>query len=159
MSPLGQGFYGSYEGKFDGKNRLALPAKIRSAADGEWALLFLYITPETSIRILSESEWARLQGRLASYGTTNEDANRYYLTMMNLSAEIGLDTQGRILVTERLLRLAGVDDKHRDVSIMGMGQRIDIWSVERMEAFKRARVYEVDEIFGPYREAAKRLVL
>jgi MraZ protein len=113
---------GEYDFTFDAKNRIAIPARLRSAfADG------VYVTkgPEHCLEAYAPDEFeahlAQQMDGLDARSPKGRDLMRF--TAGNAVYQ-ELDGQGRITVPARHLEFAGIN---REVSIIGVRDHLEIW--------------------------------
>jgi MraZ protein len=121
-------FIGRYEHSLDDKGRLILPSKFRSSfehggylSEYQDGCLALW-TPETFEQqmesILARSEASRSDRHLARVWASN-------------SHELDIDRQGRMAIPARLREYAGLAG---DVLVIGVIERVELWSRERWDA-------------------------
>jgi MraZ protein len=75
-----------------------------------------------------EAELNRIREKLNAY---NREHSRFLRDYFKGSAEVSLDANGRFLVPKRLMELAGIE---REVILMGVDKKIEIWDKQRYEA-------------------------
>jgi len=126
-------FIGHYEHAIDEKNRLAIPAKYRSQWDPERdgrGFVIVPGRPQGSLWLYTERTFEQMAS--ASLSKLNPDARdlefeqRYFPLVQ--SAE--LDTQGRILIPEKMRRKARLG---REVVICGVRDHLEIRPREEFE--------------------------
>ena len=129
MGPL---FLGTYTPRLDEKGRLFLPAKFRDdlapglvMTKGQEGCITVW--PEAAFREVAEA-----MARQAFTDRRSRTAQRLFLA--DATSEVP-DKQGRITVSPALRGFAGLD---RDVVVIGMTNRVEIWDAERWAAFKVA---------------------
>jgi len=123
------GFLGKFPVKLDEKNRIILPAKIRAGlaegaylTTGQDQCLFLFSEDQL------ENHLALLRGRRP--GAMQSVA---FMRMFNSSVTPQTpDKQGRIRIASDLRAHAGLE---RELMIVGMGQRLEIWDVATWQAY------------------------
>ncbi len=125
-------FYGEYLHTIDRKGRLILPAKFREAAKGNFVEKF-YITRglDTCLFMFSEEEWRAQEQKFKGSFTRQESRifNRLYFSG---AIEVVPDKQGRVLLAQYLKDFAGIK---KDVMIVGVSNRIEIWAKDKWEEF------------------------
>ena len=159
LSPTNVGFMGAVDGRFDERNRIALPSRLRSNALGDLSIVSYYVTPRATLRILSLKELKRIEARMREYGSTDNDLEIYSLYMNNMRGEASIDVQGRLLVSADFLPHIGVDAKNRDARIVPHGDYIDIWGKKRLADFLAGSREPISDQFKEYLEVASRLKL
>jgi DNA-binding transcriptional regulator/RsmH inhibitor MraZ len=153
------GFRGAVDGRFDERNRIALPSRLRSAALGDLSIATYYVTPRAALRVLSRKEAQRIEDRMREIGSTDPDLELYRMYMDNMTGDASFDVQGRLLIGADFLELIGVDAKNRDARIIPHGDYIDIWSKQRLADFFAGNRKPISEQFREYQEVAQRLKL
>lgn len=116
-------FYGSYEIKLDAKGRMALPSRFRS----EFPDNKLIITKgyERCLTIYPLDEFEKVFDQINQLSDFVEEHRVLKRTVIPNSAELELDSSGRILVPKALLSLADID---KDVKVLGVGRYIEMWN-------------------------------
>lgn len=115
---------GEYKHVVDNKGRIILPSKLREELGDRFVLtkgldncLFGY----------SLSEWRVLEEKLKKLPLTNKDARAFLRFFFAGACECEVDKQGRILIPQNLREYANLQ---KDVFIIGVMTRIEIWSEE-----------------------------
>jgi MraZ protein len=145
-------FSGFYEHAIDEKNRLAIPAKFRSKAalEGESSSFVLVPgKPETSIWIYPERRFEELAARRDSSLIPEEDQLEFDQMFFPLAEHVDLDSQGRMLIPERMLAMAGLG---REVVICGVRDHVEI---RRLDEFKSS-LGDVWKRVGEFHTRARR---
>ena len=131
-------FMGEYNHTIDAKGRLIIPSKFREilgdvfvVTKGLDGCLFVY----------DNEEWKRFEEKLRALPITNKEARQFVRFFLAGAAEVEVDKQGRILIPNVLREFAGLA---KDVALVGVGSRIEIWSRERFE--DTAAFDDMDEI-------------
>lgn len=131
-------FMGEYNHTIDAKGRVIVPSKFRETLGEEFVVtkgldgcLFVY----------DNNEWAAFEEKLKSLPITNKDARAFVRFFLSGAASVEADKQGRILLPGSLRDFA---ELQKDVVLIGVGSRIEIWSRERWEG--AATFEDMDEI-------------
>ena len=131
-------FMGEYNHTIDAKGRLIIPSKFREALGDTFVVtkgldgcLFVY----------DNEEWNVFEEKLKSLPLINKDARKFVRFFLAGAAEAEVDKQGRILVPNVLREFAQLN---KDVVLVGVASRIEIWSKERFEGI--AAYDDMDEI-------------
>lgn len=121
-------FMSEYNHTVDTKGRLIIPSRFREILGEEFVIskgmdgcLFVY----------ANDDWAAFEQKLTSLPMTNREARKFARFFLAGAAQVELDKQGRILLPAALREFAGLD---KDVVLVGVGSRIEIWSKEKYEA-------------------------
>ncbi len=126
-------FLGTYEPKMDEKGRVILPAKFRDQlADG------LVVTPgqDRCLYVVSAQEFSRMVEDLAKSPTTAKHARDYIRVLMSGASDEVPDKQGRVTIPARLRSYAGLS---RDLVVVGVGTRAEIWDAEAWQRYLSAQ--------------------
>ena len=124
-------FTGEYSHNVDTKGRIIMPAKFRKDELGE----VFYVTKgiERCLFVYSREGWAKFEDILASLpSTTNRDARMMVRFFSGNVAECEVDKLGRINIPLRLREHAGLV---KDVKVVGVQGRVEIWDSAEYEAY------------------------
>jgi len=126
-------FYGEYFHTIDRKGRIILPAKFREISK-ERGIKKFYITRglDKCLFVFSEEEWHAQEEKFKSLPFTRQEARRFNRIYFSGAQEIVLDRQGRILIPQYLKEFA---ELKRDIVIIGVSNRIEIWSNQLWKEF------------------------
>lgn len=122
-------FNGCYERTIDPKNRIVMPPKLRDAIGSKEFVVFTDPT-EDFVRLYRLEEWEEMAEKLL-YSDDGEDRTVLQRTLYRYSENCELDSQSRFVLPPRFVEKAGIE---RDIVIIGIGKRIEIWSKDRYEA-------------------------
>ncbi len=126
-------FYGEFEHSLDRKNRVIIPAKFREALKDSFIEKF-YITRglDGCLFIFTEEEWNRQEQKFKTLSFTRPEARKFNRMFFSGASEIVCDSQGRVLIPQYLRAFADIQN---DVVIIGVSNRIEIWSKARWKDF------------------------
>lgn len=128
LGPTGV-FLGTFTPRLDDKGRLILPAKFRGRlASGLVATRGL----DRCIFVFPLDEFGAVHDRLRRAPLENKRARDYLRSFLGHASDDIPDKQGRILLTQPLRTYAGID---RDVAVVGMGSRVEIWDAPTWERY------------------------
>lgn len=120
-------FMGEYNHTVDAKGRLIIPSKFRENLGDEFVVtkgldgcLFVY----------DNNEWQAFEEKLKALPISNKEARKFVRFFLAGAASVEVDKQGRILLPGNLREFAGMD---KEVVLIGVASRIEIWSKERYE--------------------------
>ncbi|MDO4912138.1 MAG: division/cell wall cluster transcriptional repressor MraZ [Lactobacillus sp.] len=133
-------FMGEYQHKLDAKGRLIIPAKLREQVGKK---MVFTRGMEGCIFGYSEEEWSIIEAKLAKLPLTKRNARNFTRMFYSGAMESEFDNQGRVTLTTTLKQHAGLD---KDCVIVGVSDRIEIWSKERWEDFSNVASEDYDEI-------------
>jgi len=133
-------FIGEYIYSIDEKKRLAIPAKFRQAL-GKKAVLTRGL--DNCLVIYPLKEWQELSQKLESLPTGKIDARGFIRIMLSGAVDITLDKLGRILLPDHLKKYASLE---KNVVVIGLSNRIEIWDEKRWREYKEEREKVVGEM-------------
>jgi MraZ protein len=125
--------YGQHTYQLDPKGRISLPSRMRAAfADGA----YLTLGHDGCLFAFPKEEWDRQ--RQETRGPLFDSDTRAYARMFFGNAEpVDLDSQGRLLVPQRLRGRAGIG---RDAVVLGVGDHMEIWERDTYERYEQANL-------------------
>jgi MraZ protein len=129
-------FVGMYELTIDAKNRLSIPHAIRSKMNCDTDGRSFYVVPgqrRGTLAIYPERYFEQLRAEVPSPEQLSESGYAWRQFEYSQSALLDPDNQGRILIPERLLKRAGMG---RDVTLIGVQDRLELWSRTEFDAFQ-----------------------
>lgn len=126
-------FYGEYLHTIDRKGRLILPSKFREVAKANFIEKF-FITRglDRCLFMFSEEEWRAQEGKFRTISFTKQQARTFNRLYFSGACEVISDRQGRILIPAYLKDFAQIK---KDVVIVGVSNRIEIWAKDLWEKF------------------------
>jgi MraZ protein len=127
-------FLGTFEHGIDAKGRLFLPAKLREA--GAPSPSFVVTRGlEECLYIYERKKFDEVIAKLATLPVKNQQDGRAFKRMLLAGAqEVAHDEMGRLLLPRPLIEYAGLK---KDVSILGVGERIELWATEKWKSYSR----------------------
>jgi MraZ protein len=116
-----------------------MPSKFREVAKANFIEKF-FVTRglDKCLFMFSEDEWKAQEQKFKSMPFTKAQVRRFNRIYFSGAVEVIPDKQGRILVPAYLKEFAGIK---RDVVIIGVANRIEIWSRDAW-----------NEFYGTYRD-------
>ena len=142
-------FYGEYEHTIDKKGRVIIPSKFRDFFR-EYHVEKLYVTRglDKCLFVFTENEWKSQESKYRSMPFTRSDARKFNRLLFSGAVEIECDKQGRVLLPKYLKDFA---DIKKDIVMIGVSNRIEIWSREVWnEYYKQSK--------GSFEEVAEKLM-
>ena len=136
-------FYGEFAHSIDNKGRLILPSKIREVAKANFVEKF-YVTRglDKCLFMFSEEEWKAVEQKFKTMSFTKTDARKFNRLYFSGAVEVVADKQGRILLPAYLKDFAGIK---RDVVIIGVSNRVEIWAKDQWQEFYRSNLESFEE--------------
>lgn len=123
-------FIGEYQHAVDDKGRVAIPVKFRKSLD-EGVVVTRGI--DQHLYLYPLGEWAGLAAKLAKLPINQANSRAFSRHMLGGATEAEIDSQGRILIPEFLREHAGIGNQ---AVLVGLYDRIEIWSEERWREYK-----------------------
>ena len=112
---------GTYEHSIDAKGRLFIPAKLREELG---VTFYLAMGVDACLAIYPQETWNRFTEKFAAMPMSQSKAMR---PLFANAAKCELDSQGRIVIPQKLRKYAGLD---KDTVIIGVNDRAEIWAAE-----------------------------
>lgn len=123
---------GEYRHVIDDKNRLSLPAKFRKETGKK-----IVITSglDSCLFIFTMKSWEEITKRLSSPDSSmlSADSRSFNRYLLGGAVEIEVDSLGRMLIPEYLAARAKLG---RNVVIVGVRERAEIWDEARWDAYR-----------------------
>jgi len=123
-------FLGEYKHTIDEKSRLAIPSKFRASLKGG-----VVVTKglDNCLFLHSLSEWKKWAEELSNLPVSKSDARALKRHMFGEAIDVRLDSQGRLVLPERLKRFANIKNS---AVLLGLYNRLEIWDEETWEKYK-----------------------
>lgn len=128
---------GEYKHTIDAKKRLAIPAKLRKEL-GRGAVLTRGL--DNSLALYTASEWKKMVEKLSQLPSGKIDARAFNRIILAGAVSAELDSLGRILIPDYLKNYA---DLKKNVVIVGIYNRVEIWDEKKWESYKNKTEKEV----------------
>lgn len=138
-------FTGSYEHTIDSKNRLAIPAEIRSQWRPEVDGQAWYALPWTGgqIRLYTEATFVDRSSRYSSSLTPDPDRAEMLTTLFGLARRVEMDSAGRVRLPDETLSLTGLSG---EVALVGSGEWLTVRDRAAWKASMRSRMEELQAL-------------
>ena len=119
-------FYGEFKHTLDRKQRIIIPARFRDALKEHYVERF-FITRglDKCLFMFAEDEWKVQEQKFKSMSFTKAESRKFNRLYFSGASQLECDKQGRILLPKYLKDYA---DIKRDIIIIGVSTRIEIWS-------------------------------
>jgi len=131
---------GEYQHSIDDKGRIIIPAKFRDSLGDKFIVtrgldncLFVYPL----------SEWSVLEQKLKALPLMKSDARAFSRFFFSGATECELDKQGRVNLPNTLCDYAKLD---KDCVVIGVSNRVEIWSKMTWEGYFNASEESFNEI-------------
>jgi len=120
---------GEYTHTIDIKGRIILPAKLRDEL-GESFIVTKGL--DKCLFVYGKDEWAILENKLKQLPLAKPEARAFVRFFFAGAAELECDKQGRVLLPNNLREYAQLD---KDVAVIGVSNRVEIWSKEAWDKY------------------------
>ena len=131
---------GEFHHNIDDKNRLVIPSKFRSELGEQFVItrgldkcLFIY----------SYSEWNKIVDKLKTLPFTQRDARNFTRFFLSSAALCEFDRSGRVFITSPLIEYADIT---KECVIIGVNERLEIWSLEEFNNYMKVNEESLEEI-------------
>lgn len=133
-------FFGEYQHTVDQKGRVIIPSKIREGL-GEKFIITKGL--DNCLFAYSSNEWNELEIKLKTLSFADKDARAFVRFFFSGAAESEVDKQGRILIPQNLREYAKLE---KDIYIIGVDTRVEIWNKENWEAYSSDENLSADKL-------------
>lgn len=143
-------FKGTYTSTIDAKRRIKLPKKLREAVPSSANQHFV-IGPgyDGCIFLYPVDEWTKQEEKLRNLKVELKEHRFLERVFVPESEDVKIDGVGRLTIPDRLLAIAKLE---KEVLILGILSRIEIWSPEVYDKYRQQykQTYEdaAEKIFG-----------
>ena len=131
---------GEYEHSLGAKGRLIMPARLREDI-GEKFIVTKGL--DGCLFGFSQTEWNNFEEKLKTLPLTNKNARDFVRFFLSGAIECEIDKQGRFLIASNLREYAEME---KEVAIIGVGTRIEIWNKEKWKQYNSEENISADEI-------------
>jgi MraZ protein len=122
-------FQGASALTLDGKGRMAVPVRHRDALAALSAnQLTLTQHPVGCLLVFPRPSWESFRTQLLGLPMEADGWRRFFV---GSAVDVEVDSAARLLVPPELRAMAGLD---KDVLLLGMGQRLELWDANRYAA-------------------------
>jgi MraZ protein len=122
---------GTHSYQLDPKGRISLPARFRDVlADGA----VLTLGQDGCLFCFPRAEWDARSGEVRAIPLSDSEGRAYARMFFGKAESVELDSQGRLLVPQRLRTEVGIG---KDVVVLGVFDRIEIWDRAAHERYEQ----------------------
>ena len=122
-------FMGEYRHTIDDKGRIIIPSKFRTELGDSFVVTRGL---ENCLFVYSLVEWNKIVDKLKTLPFTKKDARNFTRFFLSGATITELDKQGRANILAPLIDYASLE---KDCIIIGVNDRLEIWSKEKWEEF------------------------
>ena len=120
---------GEFEHSLDAKGRLIMPAKLREDI-GERFVVTKGL--DGCLFAFSLTEWTNFEEKLKTLPLSNKNSREFTRFFLSGATECEIDKQGRFLIPNNLRQVANLE---KEVIIIGVGTRIEIWNKNKWKSY------------------------
>jgi len=137
-------FLSSYENKLDKKGRVSVPASFRShlSSIGFNGFVTYPSFNHEALEACSEDRIEKLSNTIDSLNPFEEKRDYFSTSVLSESVSLQFDSEGRVLITNKLLDHAKIKN---NILFVGLGKTFQIWEPKSFEKFKivaRKKAYQ-----------------
>lgn len=133
-------FMGEYHHNIDEKGRMIIPSKFRYDL-GEKFIITRGI--DSCLFVYPKNEWTKIISQLNELSFTKKDVRSFQRFFLSGATECEFDKQGRINITSPL---AGYADLTKECVVIGVNDRIEIWSKDNFDKFLKENIENLSDI-------------
>lgn len=129
-------FVGAYELRIDDKNRCSVPHPVRSKMNCDIDGRSFYVLPgfrRGTLALYAEKYFEQLRQAVPPANQLADDVHEWRQFEYSHCYLLDPDSQGRVLIPERLLKQAGLG---REVTMIGVQDHLELWNTADYEAFQ-----------------------
>jgi MraZ protein len=137
-------FLSSYENKLDKKGRVSVPVNFRShlSSIGYNGFVAYPSFNHEALEACSEDRIEKLSNTIDSLNPFEEKRDYFATSVLSESVSLQFDSEGRVLITSKLLDHAKIKNS---ILFVGLGKTFQIWEPKSFEKFKtvaRKKAYQ-----------------
>ena len=137
-------FLSSYENKLDKKGRVSVPATFRSHLNSMGYNGFISYPSfiHSALEACSQDRIEKLSNTIDSLNPFEEKRDYFATSILSESVNLQFDTEGRVSITDKLLKHANIKS---NILFVGLGKTIQIREPKIFEKFKllaRKKAYQ-----------------
>ena len=128
-------FLSTYINRIDKKGRVSVPSSFRSVLEQNGLKgMICYPSPTLkSIEGCTANRMQKISDAIEASGPFSEERNTFSTSIFADSHQIHFDQEGRVIIPDGLISIAGIIDQ---VSFVGMGETFQMWNPEKYKKFK-----------------------
>jgi len=132
MRSLSRPFLSTFQNRIDAKGRVSVPAKFREILEVQGARSIFARTSAVEPMIEAGGpEWmAHTYSIIEQHDPTSELYDDYAMSLLGDTVELTIDTEGRVVLPESLMRHAGLEEA---AAFVGVGSHFRIWEPKALE--------------------------
>jgi MraZ protein len=133
-------FIGEFSATIDEKGRISIPVKFRNLLKGK-----VVVTRglDSSLFLYTMDEWKKIAEKLSALPIATANTRAFSRLMLAGAMDCDIDKQGRIVLPGYLKEFAKI---HKRLVFAGLYNRVEIWSDELWEKYKKQTEKQSNEI-------------
>ena len=137
-------FLSTYENRIDKKGRVSVPASFRSNLSnlGYNGVICYPSFNNQSIEACSQDRIEKISNAIDSLNPFEEKRDFFATSVLSERVSLQFDSEGRVLITEKLLNHAKI---RNNILFVGLGKTFQIWEPKTFDKFKivaRKKAYQ-----------------
>jgi MraZ protein len=125
---------GEYEHTIDGKGRVLVSNKLRNQIDvaEHGGNFYLVVGANGILSLYPEKDFERMALAMAKKNAAPDEIVAFERMNFALAGKVELDSQGRLLLNEKLRKRAGLKD---NVTLVGVRDHIELWNTQDWDQY------------------------
>jgi MraZ protein len=125
---------GEYEHVIDSKGRVLVSNKLRNQIDVDehGGNFYLVVGANGILSLYPEKDFERMTLAMAKKNNAPDETVAFERMSFALAGKVELDSQGRLLLNEKLRKRAGLKD---NVTLVGVRDHIELWNTQDWEQY------------------------
>ncbi len=139
-------FRGRFVHTIDAKGRMSIPAGFRTEMQNRSENPPILTNLMACLALYPHEDWLEVEKRLAEASQLQPEVQSIQRFLVSGAVECPVDGQGRIIIPQYLREHASLE---RDVTIAGVGPRIELWDKTRFDqdlATTQDRYHEISSV-------------
>jgi MraZ protein len=136
-------FRGHFQHTIDPKGRLSIPAKFREMLGDGLGERLVIVPADDCLEVHPVSLWDEMAGRVSALSDLDPDVEEYERFYLSRALDVVMDPQGRIQIPPDYRERVGLV---KNVLIVGLPRRFEVWDTDRWAALERARAPRVTQM-------------
>ncbi len=142
---------GEFQHVVDGKGRVLVSNKLRNQidVDAHGSNFYLVLGANGILCMYTESYFERIALAMAPQETAPDEAVAYERISFAFTNRVELDSQGRILLNDRLRKRAGLRDH---ITLIGVRDHIELWNDQDWEQYVSSHMVQYQKQMSQARQ-------
>lgn len=125
---------GEYQHVIDDKGRVLVSNKLRTQIDAQeyGTNFYLVLGPDGILCLYPDRYFERISGAVGAGISAPDEAVAFERLTFALASKAELDSQGRLLINERLRKRVGLKDR---IVLLGVRDHIEVWNEDNWDKY------------------------